>query len=284
MKEFLTVGYAAVDRIAGREYFGGAAAGIAINGKRLGMEDIGLLALFGDDSRSKRYQKYLTDFGIDISQSLFFDRTKLPTNNLLTDNISGWDDSDVAKHIPSVSLSEKGLNSFEIVHLASPHPDLVKEVVGKKTKGIITYTPGPLITVNPDNLSIAALKNSSILFLNEDELEIAKRILKVRTPDDIIDLGPQIIVTTLGEKGAEIYHRTKSKKETIIINPSLIDEPETTGAGDAFSLGFLYGYIQGFSLEVCGKMGSQLASFAVKKNGVMIDNNKLTQFKQEFVD
>jgi len=282
MKEFLAVGYAAVDRIAGKEYFGGAAAGIALNGKRLGLEDVSLLALFGDDSRSRRYQKYLTDMGVDITQSQFLKQTDLPTNNLLTDNISGWDDSGITRHIPSVSLSEKGLNLYGIVHLASPHPELVKKVVEKKTRGIMTYTPGPLITVNADNLNITAIKNSSILFLNEDEWNVAKRKLKVRTPNEIIEMGPQIVVTTLGDKGAVIYHRVKNIDQQISITPSLVDNAETTGDGDAFSLGFLYGHIQGFSLEVCGKMGSRLASFAVKRNGVMIDNNNLNKFKQEF--
>ncbi|MFH0773052.1 MAG: PfkB family carbohydrate kinase [bacterium] len=281
MREVLAVGYAAVDKIAGSEYLGGAAAGIAINGKRIGI-DTGLLALFGDDTRSKRYLKYLSELGVDSSQSLAYTDTNLPVNNLLNDNISGWDDSGISKHVPSVSLNENGLNSYEIVHLASPHPELVKKVVEKKTKGIITYTPGPLITVNADNLNITALRSSTILFLNEDEWQVVKCKFDVVEPNDIIDLGPKIIVTTLGDKGAEIFYRKKDKQERILIPPSLVDEPETTGAGDAFSLGFLFGYIQNLSLDLCGKMGSRLASYAVKRNGVIIEDSNLDQFKQEF--
>lgn len=281
MRELLSVGYAAVDKIAGNEYLGGAAAGIAINGKRLGI-DTGLLALFGDDERSKRYQRYLSRLGVDLSQSLTFKHTDLPTNNLLTDNISGWDDSGVTRHIPSVSLNENGLNSYEIVHLASPHPELVKKVIEKKTKGIMTYTPGPLITLNSDNLNTTALKNSTILFLNEDEWEVTKRKLNVKTANELIDLGPQIVVTTLGDKGAEIFHRSKMKEERILVTPSLVDNAETTGAGDAFSLGFLFGYINNLPLDLCGKMGSKLASYAVNRNGVLIESNNLNKFKQEF--
>ena len=281
MGELLSVGYAAIDKIDGSEYFGGAAAGIAINGKKLGV-DTGLLALFGDDIRSGQYQKYLSILGVDLSQSLNFPQTDLPVNNLLTDNISGWDDSQVVRHIPSVTLNRKGLNSYEIVHLASPHPELVRKVVETKTKGVMTYTPGPLITLNADNLNISALRNSTILFLNEDEWQVTRRQLNINTPDELIDLGPQIVVTTLGDKGAVIFYRTKTKREQIIAPSSLVSKAETTGAGDAFSLGFLFGYIHGLPLDQCGKMGSKLASHAVKRNGVIIEENNLDQFKQEF--
>lgn len=281
MGELLSVGYAAIDKINGNEYFGGAAAGIAINGKRLGL-DTGLLALFGDDKQSRRFQSYLSELGIDLSPSLTLQQTELPVNNLLTDNISGWDDHQVARLIPSVTLNEKGLNSYEIVHLASPHPELVRKVVETKTNGIMTYTPGPLITLNADNLNISALRNSTILFLNEDEWQVVRRQFNINTPDELINLGPQIVVTTLGDKGALIFHRTRTKRERIIIPSSLVEKPETTGAGDAFSLGFLFGYFQGLSLDICGNMGSKLASHAVKRNGVIIEEDNLDRFKREF--
>ncbi len=114
------------------------------------------------------------------------------------------------------------------------------------------------------------------------EWQVVKRKFNINGPNDLIDLGPQIIVTTLGDKGAEIFYRSNVKPEQFIIAPSLVDNPETTGAGNAFSLGFLFGYIQNLPLDICGKMGSRLASYAVKRNGVIIQGASLGQFRQEF--
>ena len=42
---------------------------------------------------------------------------------------------------------------------------------------------------------------------------------------------------------------------------------DTTGAGDAFDAGFLYGLIKGKSLYECGRIGNFVASRCVMKIG-----------------
>ncbi len=69
----------------------------------------------------------------------------------------------------------------------------------------------------------------------------------------------------------------------MMIQPSVVKEPETTGAGDAFSSGFLYGYIQGFTIDKCGQMGARLASYAVSQKGIIISDSSLAQFSNEFI-
>jgi ribokinase len=44
-------------------------------------------------------------------------------------------------------------------------------------------------------------------------------------------------------------------------------EPETTGAGDAFAAGFLYGLLKEKELEVCGRLGDIVAQFAISQAG-----------------
>jgi ribokinase len=38
---------------------------------------------------------------------------------------------------------------------------------------------------------------------------------------------------------------------------------DTTGAGDAFATGFLYGFLRGKGLEDCGSLGNIVAQFSV---------------------
>ncbi|MEM4503881.1 MAG: PfkB family carbohydrate kinase, partial [Archaeoglobaceae archaeon] len=42
---------------------------------------------------------------------------------------------------------------------------------------------------------------------------------------------------------------------------------DTTGAGDAFNAGFLYGYLKGKDLETCGKLGNYVASLCIQHVG-----------------
>ena len=42
---------------------------------------------------------------------------------------------------------------------------------------------------------------------------------------------------------------------------------DTTGAGDLYAAGFLYGYTAGRSLEVCGRLGSLAATAVLGHTG-----------------
>jgi len=79
----------------------------------------------------------------------------------------------------------------------------------------------------------------------------------------MIELGVEIVVVKLGERGCYI---TDGKREVEV--PALNVKPvDTTGAGDAFNAGFLYGYLKGKSLEECGKLGNLVAGLSVQKVG-----------------
>jgi ribokinase len=55
-----------------------------------------------------------------------------------------------------------------------------------------------------------------------------------------------------------------------IVKPSkqnVISAIDTTGAGDAFATGFLYGLLNVKGLEVCGRLGDIVAQFSISKMG-----------------
>jgi len=47
----------------------------------------------------------------------------------------------------------------------------------------------------------------------------------------------------------------------------IASEADTTGAGDAFATGFLYGLLKGKGLEECGHLGNIVAQFSITKLG-----------------
>lgn len=74
----------------------------------------------------------------------------------------------------------------------------------------------------------------------------------------------KLAAVTMSEDGAMILRGT----ERIHVPATAIDElVDTTGAGDLFASGFLYGYTQGRSLEDCGKLGCLAAGIVIQQIG-----------------
>ena len=103
-----------------------------------------------------------------------------------------------------------------------------------------------------------------ILFANEDEI---KSLFLQESFDDAISAisdHVEIAAITRGDKGAVII--ANGEKIEVAAQPveKVID---TTGAGDQFAAGFLYGLTEGKSLEECGKLGVIAAAEVISHIG-----------------
>ncbi len=103
-----------------------------------------------------------------------------------------------------------------------------------------------------------------ILFANESELLSLYESEKINIALEKVSNSCKIIALTMGENGSII----KSGEEAWTINPytfgSIID---TTGAGDLYAGGFLYGYTNNRALKECGEIGSICAGQIVTRIG-----------------
>ena len=74
----------------------------------------------------------------------------------------------------------------------------------------------------------------------------------------------KLAAVTRSEKGSVIVRGD----ETVVIEATAISElVDTTGAGDLYAAGFLYGYTQGRSLRDCGDLGSLAAGLVIQQIG-----------------
>ena len=67
----------------------------------------------------------------------------------------------------------------------------------------------------------------------------------------------EIGAITLGAKGSIVFEKQNEFKINSIKHTKVVD---TTGAGDLFASGFLYGLINKLSIEECGNLGSKAAA------------------------
>ncbi len=109
-----------------------------------------------------------------------------------------------------------------------------------------------------------ALENTSIVF---SSLEEARCYTGKYEPSDIADFylsyGVEIAVIKMGEQGVLV----RSKDETIYLPAYFVSVVDTTGAGDAFCGGFLYGYLSGYSLKMCAQMANAVGALTVQVMG-----------------
>ncbi len=74
----------------------------------------------------------------------------------------------------------------------------------------------------------------------------------------------KLAAVTMSEEGAVIL----KGGERIRVEATVIDQlVDTTGAGDLFAAGFLYGYTQGRSLSDCGRIGCLAAGIVIQQIG-----------------
>lgn len=81
----------------------------------------------------------------------------------------------------------------------------------------------------------------------------------------------KLFAITLGDKGAKIINNNTITE----IDGIKVDVVDTTGAGDAFAAGFLYGYINNLGDEKSAKIGVNIASKIIEFQGARLSKEKV---------
>jgi sugar/nucleoside kinase (ribokinase family) len=105
-----------------------------------------------------------------------------------------------------------------------------------------------------------------LVFANEEEARVFTGQPDPRKALQVLSSVCHTAVVKIGSKGSLIYHQGQFFS-TGAIPVQCID---TTGAGDLYAAGYLYGYLQGLSPEQCGKIGSVLAGKVIEEPGAKI--------------
>jgi sugar/nucleoside kinase (ribokinase family) len=113
-----------------------------------------------------------------------------------------------------------------------------------------------------------------ILFSNESEAEAYTGLTATEAVRKI-SKEVEISIVTLGKEGALVG----SGNEVIHVPASGGQPIDTTGAGDNFAAGFLYGQSVGASLEESAKIGSILAGHVIEVIGPQIPEEQWQQIK-----
>ena len=79
----------------------------------------------------------------------------------------------------------------------------------------------------------------------------------------LIDEGVEVLAVKLGSKGCYVIDRGESH----LVEPFKVKVVDTTGAGDAFDAGFIFGLLSGKNINEAGKIGNFVASRSITTMG-----------------
>jgi adenosine kinase len=122
------------------------------------------------------------------------------------------------------------------------------------------------------------ISGAHALFVNEYEFELLQKHSKMSAEEILGSVAFAVI--TLGEKGCRVYERGKVKGEVPVFPAEKILDP--TGVGDAFRAGFLKGYLKGFDLLLCAKMGALAATYCLEEMGTQTHCYLMEDFIKRF--
>lgn len=167
----------------------------------------------------------------------------------------------------------KGYQYFHLEgYLVQNHALIKKAVKVAKAHDLVisldmaTYN---IVSENRDFLENLIREYVDILMANESEAEALTGKKAGKALENMADMA-EVAVLKMGKDGSMIRRGTE-KCELGIEKVNSID---TTGAGDLYAAGFLYGYCHGQSLDVCGRIGTILGGHTTEVIGAKMDAEK----------
>jgi len=162
----------------------------------------------------------------------------------------------------------------------------------KKKKAKIALNPSSFqISSSEANKLVKFIPEIEIIFLNRDEAIELVQNAKGKVEDkieflfeELFSLGGKTIVITDAEKGAYVGDRNSGVFHLKVIGEKKV---ETTGAGDAFSGGFLAAFMEGKSLQKALVWGIANSGAVISKRGAtkgLLNRKELQRKELEMVD
>lgn len=158
--------------------------------------------------------------------------------------------------------------------------DAIKAIPGIMAGSALSFSPGFLAYRGIDFLS-PLLKNSDILFLNEEEARALTGKAPLKAAEILKGYGVEKVAVTLGEKGSIVLGDEGAHE----VGGQPVKAVDTTGAGDAFSAGFIYGVIRGYNDLDSSRIGNFAASRCVQHIGArkgLPNSDALQTFEKTF--
>lgn len=164
-------------------------------------------------------------------------------------------------------------------YLVQSHDLIKKAIVLAKEAGakvILDMASYNVVEENKEFLLEIIPQYVDIIFANEDE---AKALLNQEAEQAVSTLAGQVdmAIVKIGSKGSWV----QQEEEKVFVPALKVDCIDTTGAGDLYAAGYIYGIINNCPLGVCGQIGTLLAAHVIQEIGAKILETKWDEIINE---
>jgi adenosine kinase len=164
----------------------------------------------------------------------------------------------------AAELSFRSVDGCDLAIIAPNDPEAMIQYADEcRTLGIpYIYDPGQQCAryVGPELRS--GIMGAYVVICNDYEFELIRQ--KTGLHEDVVLEHASVLVITRGEKGSTVMSRG-GRAEVPAASPDRIVDP--TGVGDAYRAGFMKGLALGAAYDVCGRLGSMAAAYALEHVG-----------------
>ena len=175
----------------------------------------------------------------------------------------------------------RGYSHFYIEGYLAQHHELIKRAVELAAENgldvILDLASFNVVEDNLEFLRFLIKEYVDIVFANADEARVFSN--GKNTEDALADLAKDswIAVVKTGKDGSLI----QNGKQVFRIPAIAANCIDTTGAGDLYAAGFLYGMLNGLNLPLCGETGSILAGKVIEVIGARIPDTIWPEIKDQ---
>jgi len=264
------------------EASGGSAANTAVGLARLGLR-VGYIGKVADDNEGKFLLNDFKKENVNI-------KGVVVSKTGISGIVFGFIDKEGNRALyvaPGVndSLAFEEINleyacNTEFLHFTSfvgENPFIAQKKLLKDASDVkLSFDPGELYARRGLNAIRPFLRQCYVISPNENELKLLTGKGYREGSRFLLKEGARIVAVKLGVRGCYVT----SGKESHLVEPYEVKVVDTTGAGDAFCAGFLYGLIKCKDLYECGRLGNFVASRCITKIGARKGLPKLSDLSE----
>lgn len=248
-----------------RVHYGDCSANIAAVAGALGLK-VGLGMVVGDDFVSSGYAAHLEKLGVDLAG------TEIVPGARSGHSFNFFDAANKGFCVSHLGIAEKQDDwQAPLAEIGRTRALVVSEAFSLYTlaaiehargRGLLTAINGMVATAG-DNAA-RFLAACDLLFLSRGESAALVDALACDGPAGILKHGPRLVVVTGGDTGSRWITAEGETRVPAVPAARFVD---STGAGDSFVAGSLYGLVKGWPIAVAGGFAAAVASFVVEDWG-----------------
>ena len=265
---------------------GGSAANTIFGLAHLGMATA-LLGKTGDDEQAKFYLQQYSAMGGDTSCIKV--NPDVPTGRCLSMVTPDSERTMRTDLGAAMTLATEDITAADFAGISHVHvegymlfnPELTLHILklAKEAGCIISLDMASFEVVNASKNILPDLLNNyvDIIFANEEE---AAAFCGSNDPETALAEFAKFadtVAVKVGKDGAFILHQNEKVK----VDAQIVNAVDTTGAGDLWASGFLYGFLNGKSLAESGAIGAQTGAAVVQIMGAAIPDEKWQEIKSQ---